>query len=112
MSEIEVFEPGTEAHGTVAEAVSKSSMSKIAATEHYNAIAVAYNGSSIEAYIRIDGKGIRLSNLEKVFFNRGIIRDTDYTLFRPNVDVDGKRLHREDRPVLLQKLTDAVMRIV
>ena len=112
MSGIETFEPGSEEHNLVTETVSKTAMSKTGATVRYNEIANAYNAASLGAYVSITGGDLRMSNLEKVFFNRGVHRDVDYSLFRPTVDVEGKRLHRDVRPVLLQKLTDAVMRTV
>lgn len=112
MSDIHVYTPNDDHYAALEQIATNTGAAKSAATERYNDIAEAYNGAGIDSYISIPDKGLRLSNLEKVFFNRGLARDKDYKLSRPTVDITGKKLHRDDRPVLIRKLTDAVMRIV
>jgi hypothetical protein len=112
MSDIQTYNPGDENYAAVKQVVAAAGSAKSAATERYNEIAEAFNSANVETYLSILDKDMRLSNLEKVFFNRGLVRDTDYTLSRPAVDIGGKKLHREERPVLICKLSNAVMRVV
>jgi hypothetical protein len=112
MNGIQMYNPGDDNYEAVEQVVTAAGSAKSAATERYNEIAEAFNAANTDAYLSILDKDMRLSNLEKVFFNRGLVRDTDYTLSRPAVDIGGKKLHREERPVLIRKLSNAVMRVV
>jgi hypothetical protein len=112
MNGIHIYTPDDDNYDALEKIATNTGTAKSAATERYNDIAEAYNGAATESYISIPDRGLRLSNLEKVFFNRGLARDRDYKLSRPTVDINGEKLHRDDRPVLIRKLTDAVMRIV
>jgi hypothetical protein len=112
MSRIQVYAPGDDNYDEVEKAAQAAGTAKTAATERYNEIANAYNAADPGSYLSMPDSDLRISNLEKVFFNRGLVRDADYLISRPAVDLHGKRLHRDARPVLIRKLTDTVMRVV
>ena len=113
MTGIQVYFPDDEDYDAIDRVVTQQGAARSTATKHYNEIAEAYNSSDVGSYLSLGDKDLRLSNVEKVFFNRGLVRDTDYSLSRPSVDITGKKkLRRDERPARLQRLTDAVMRIV
>lgn len=112
MGHITSYVPGDENYDKIAQTIQPQGTAKSAATERYNEISEAYNQLPIHGYLSLHWQGIRMSNLEKVLFNRGIVRDRDYTLSRSAVDLEGKKLHRDDRPVLIQRFTETAMRVV
>lgn len=80
---------------------------RTAAKTDYNILAAQYNAAPVGAVILATLKNPKISNLEKVLANRGIFRNTDYTMTRAKYDAeDGSR------PVIIQRLTDSVVRLV
>lgn len=107
--EFEIIQPGTNDHSLIDNNIKKAK--EDGSTLRYNKIADVYNGANEDAYIKLKGN-YRLSNLERVLSNRGLERDLDYTMNRPDRDEFGAKLPLEIRPVILLKITTSLMRKV
>lgn len=113
MTKIRVIEPDTEQYEMLSGSLQTTRRRRHASTSLYNDIAEAYNQLEIEAMLLIEElSDKRISNLEKVFTNRGLVRYTDFDIFRPATDTAGNPIPKESRKTLIKRLTEALMRVV
>lgn len=110
---IEILSPGDDLYDSVNEALQVTKNKRKETTVLYNGIAEAYNSAEVEDFLVIDEvNDRRISNLEKVFSNRGLRRYVDYDLYRPTTDKSGEPIRRADRKTLIKRLSMSMMRVV
>ena len=113
MSNISIIPPDSELYEDISGSLKATKKRRHAITELYNEISEAYNRAEVDGFLVIESiEDKRLSNLEKVFLNRGLKRHIDYEIYRPLVDKQGVTIPKEQRKTLMKKLTDTVLRVV
>ena len=112
-SKIQVIDPSSELYERISGSLQQTKRRRHATTSLYNEVSEAYNRTEVEGFIVVDElNDKRLSNLEKVFLNRGLVRYVDYDVFRPTVDAEGNPITKENRKTLIKRMTDVLMRVV
>jgi hypothetical protein len=110
---IMIIEPETEMHARLTGSLQATRKRSHATTTLYNAVAEAYNKCEVEGYIVVtDLNDKRVSNLEKVFLNRGLSRNVDFEIYRPTCDESGAPIPKSKRKTLLKKISATLMRVV
>lgn len=110
---IVVIDPESELHEQLTGSLQATRKRNHATTALYNSIAEAYNRCEIDGFVVVsDLNDKRISNLEKVFNNRGLTRSEDYDIFRPTIDAEGTPIPKAKRKTLLKRMSDAMMRVV
>ena len=113
MTKIRAIEPDSEAYDMINGSLQTTRRRRHASTPLYNDVATAYNQLEVEGFLLIDDLNHkRISNLEKVLTNRGLVRYTDYDLYRPSIDNSGNPIPKDQRKTLIKRLTEALMRVV
>jgi len=78
----------------------------------YDSLALRYNKAETGELLMVElPNKPSTSNLRKTFENRGM-KEGDYRLFRPMRDERGKPFPKNMRPLVLQRLTDKMMRTI
>lgn len=112
-SKIHVIEPDTEEYDMLSGSLQATKKRRRATTALYNEVAEAYNRCEIDGFVVAEDLNTkRVSNLEKVFAGRGLIRVTDYDIFRPSADAQGNSIPVDQRKTLIKRYTETLMRIV
>jgi hypothetical protein len=84
----------------------------VTSTAIYDGLAALYNDASIGALLVVDlPNKPTTGNLHKVLCGRELVRDHDYCLFRAKADIHGNNFGPRQRPLVLEKLTDAPMKV-
>jgi len=74
----------------------------------YDGLAALYNDANKGALLVVDlPNKPTTGNLHKVLLGRGLVKGVDYALFRAKADVHGNNFGPRQRPLVLEKLTDA-----
>ena len=112
-SRILVIEPDTDMHEQLSGSLQATRKRRHATTALYNEIAEAYNRCEVEGFVVADGlNDKRISNLEKVFSNRGLTRYADYDVYRPTMDAEGITIPKDQRKTLIKRMNETLMRVV
>lgn len=112
-SKIMVISPDSDMHAQLTGSLNATRKRRHATTALYNDVAEAYNHCEIDGFVVVDNlNDKRVSNLEKVFLNRGLTRYADYDIYRPVMDARGNPIAKDQRKTLLKRMTDTLMRVV
>ncbi|WP_367372188.1 hypothetical protein [Pseudomonas lini] len=109
---IKVIKPGSLAFENLTQELAMRGTQYQAATLIYDSLALRYNKAEPgDLLLVVLPNQPSTSNLRKIFGLRGM-KEGDYRLFRPMRDERGQRFPKNKRPLVLQRLTDNVMRVV
>lgn len=106
-----VIKAGSKAHDLLKAAVEDEG--RRAYSVKYNELAHTYNKAEPDDYVVVPETFTQaIANLVKVFDNRGLIRDKDYTIFKIVKDKNGATLPPDERKLVMHKLSTTFMRVV
>ena len=109
---IKVIKPGSLAFENLTQEPATRGTQYQAATLIYDSLALRYNKAEPgDLLLVVLPNQPSTSNLRKIFGARGM-KEGDYRLFRSMRDEGGQRLPKNKRPLVLQRITDNVMRTV
>lgn len=109
---IKVIKPGSLAFENLTQEPATRGTQHQAATLIYDSLALRYNKAEPGDLLLVElPNQPSASNLRKIFMLRGM-KEGDYLLFRPMRDERGQRFPKNKRPLVLQRITDKVMRTV
>lgn len=81
-------------------------------TAIYDGVAMIYNQADKGALVLVNlPNRPTMGNLHRVLKCRGLVNEMDYVAYKAVRDVHGVRYPVKERPVILEKLTDAAMRL-
>jgi hypothetical protein len=84
----------------------------LTSTAIYDGLAALYNDANAGALLVVDlPNKPTTGNLHKVLCGRDLERGVDYALFRAKADIQGNNFGPKQRPLVLEKLTDKVMKV-
>lgn len=84
----------------------------LTSTAIYDGLAALYNDANVGALLVVDlPNKPTTGNLHKVLCGRDLERGVDYALYRAKADVFGNNFGPRKRPLVLEKLTDKVMKV-
>lgn len=109
---IKVIKPGSPAFKNLTQEPATRGTQYQAASLIYDSLALRYNKAEPGELLLVAlPNHPSTSNLRKIFGARGMKED-DYLLFRPMRDEHGKPFPKNKRPLVLQRITDKMMRTV
>jgi len=109
---IKVVKTGTLSYERLTMVVGARDFQHQPATLLYDALALSYNQAEPGDLLMVAlPNRPSTSNLRKILEARGV-KECDYRLFRPAYDENGQRYPNQNRPLVLQRITDRVMRII
>ena len=104
-TEVAVLKPGTDEHAA-AEFSIDTAVNHQSKKFDYNKLALAYNGAPVGSVLVLGNSNhLQTSNVVTILVARGLISKRDFNLNKAIRDVNGKRLAKEDRNLLMKKLT-------
>lgn len=107
--EIVTLKPGTQEHADASFSID-TAVNNPAKKFDYNQLANAYDKAEVGSVLILgESHHLQTSNVITVIVARGLANKTDFTMNKAIRDTNGKRLVREDRNLLMTKLTDTPM---
>lgn len=106
MSEIQTVVPGDEIYEKIDSTLKWQQAERI----DYAELAIQYNQAPENSILLIKADPrVKLGNLARVLSGRGLLRESDYLLYRVKRSASGTLLPIVDRPIALKRLSTAPM---
>lgn len=84
----------------------------VASTAIYDGLAVLYNEAEVHAMLVVAlPNRPTMGNLNRILKGRGLTQGVDYLAYRAKFDVDGNKYPVKDRPLVIERLTDVLMKV-
>lgn len=109
MNEIVTLKPGTQEHADAQYSID-TAVNNPAKKFDYNQLAIAYAEADVGSVLILgDSYRLQTSNVITVIVARGLINKIDFTLNKSIRNANGKRLIKEERNLMMTKMTETPM---